>query len=178
MSKAKILLVGPCGVGKSVVANFLSDQTDILNSKYRPTIGVRILEFETSLGNSLNVDVELWDCSGSESFETCWPAMASQADGVIIVYDPLMKEPSPAVETLVNYFITSNGLKEMQCMLFANSKGRESTTVTSPLPSVLNYEVNLEKHPGEVMDNFKDFLKKVFNKLSASQEREELDIIN
>uniref|UniRef100_H2YA04 Rab-like protein 5 n=1 Tax=Ciona savignyi TaxID=51511 RepID=H2YA04_CIOSA len=178
MFKAKILLVGPCQAGKSVLANFLGDQTDILKSKYRPTVGVRILEFETSTGNGSDVEIELWDCSGSENYETCWPAMAYQADGVIIVYDPSNKNPTPSVEAFYNYFVASKGLKDTQCMIFTNCKGQDMDKITSPIPSVTAVTTDLEKDHGSITDDFKDFLKKVLTKMSAVQEREELDIIN
>ena len=46
MYKVKILLAGPCQAGKTMIANFLSDATESVGGEYRPTIGVRILEFE------------------------------------------------------------------------------------------------------------------------------------
>lgn len=50
--KVKILLVGPEKSGKSSIANFLgSDGEGSIGSKdapYRPTAGVRVVEFETS----------------------------------------------------------------------------------------------------------------------------------
>ena len=54
--------------GKTTIANFLSDATEISSGDYRPTQGVRILEFEAenlNVGNRyLKAEVELWDCSG------------------------------------------------------------------------------------------------------------------
>ena len=54
--------------GKTTIANFLSDSTDNNGDEYRPTQGVRIVEFEA---NNLNIsnrnikaEIELWDCSG------------------------------------------------------------------------------------------------------------------
>ena len=46
MYKVKIVLAGPCQAGKTMIANFLSDATESVGGEYRPTIGVRILEFE------------------------------------------------------------------------------------------------------------------------------------
>ena len=45
----KIIIVGPAGCGKTVLANLLADQVDLTTVFYRPTIGVRILETDVSL---------------------------------------------------------------------------------------------------------------------------------
>ena len=41
--KLKVLMVGPAQVGKSTIANFLSEHTDTLRAKekYQPTIALR-----------------------------------------------------------------------------------------------------------------------------------------
>jgi len=61
----------------------------VINSSYRPTAGVRILEFEVMVtdhqNNSVKVDVELWDCSGNPNLESCWPAMAYRTDGMLLI---------------------------------------------------------------------------------------------
>ena len=53
MYKVKIVMVGPCQSGKTMIANFLSDATENVGGEYRPTAGVRILEFELA---SINVN--------------------------------------------------------------------------------------------------------------------------
>ena len=75
MFKVKIVMVGPCQSGKTMIANFVSDATESVGgeyrsgrnqinhsyfllimpifSKYRPTAGARILEFEMP---SINVN--------------------------------------------------------------------------------------------------------------------------
>ncbi|XP_038945140.1 intraflagellar transport protein 22 homolog isoform X3 [Rattus norvegicus] len=82
MLKAKILFVGPCESGKTVLANFLTESSDI--TEYNPTQGVRILEFEnphvTSNNKGTGCEFELWDCGGdsnnssSKTVTAClWP---------------------------------------------------------------------------------------------------------
>ena len=70
MFKVKIVLVGPCQSGKTMIANFLSDATENIGGEYRPTAGARILEFEMSSLNvnnkNVKAEVELWDVSGSD----------------------------------------------------------------------------------------------------------------
>ncbi|GFV05336.1 intraflagellar transport protein 22 homolog [Trichonephila clavipes] len=68
MYKVKLLVIGPCECGKSVIANFLADATETILNEYYPTQGVRILEFESDNlnigGRIAKAEVELWDCSG------------------------------------------------------------------------------------------------------------------
>lgn len=37
----KIAVVGPSGVGKSVIANLVSEYSDQIPTAYKPTVGVR-----------------------------------------------------------------------------------------------------------------------------------------
>ena len=57
---------------------------DISQNEYRPTSACRIIEFEnlTNAGHvQARLEVELWDCSGNQDFENCWPAFAAKLDG-------------------------------------------------------------------------------------------------
>lgn len=66
----KILIIGPPQSGKSRLANFIADREDNSTFGYRPTVGVRILEFEKEAPKNPRrpgqekVMVELWDVSG------------------------------------------------------------------------------------------------------------------
>jgi len=87
MSALKVVVAGPKGTGKTTISDFLANQTQELGGVYsEPTIGVRILEFE--LGGSRSVNIELWDSSGDNSFESCWKAIMADADAVVLVYNP------------------------------------------------------------------------------------------
>ncbi|KAJ3364222.1 Intraflagellar transport protein 22 [Allomyces arbusculus] len=82
-SRIKILVGGPAGAGKSVVANLLSglDRPDMVKTP-SPTQGVRILELERAIpafksasganllagGRDSTVTVELWDASGDDRY--------------------------------------------------------------------------------------------------------------
>ncbi|CAJ0569053.1 unnamed protein product, partial [Mesorhabditis spiculigera] len=54
--------------------------------------GVRIVEFESNdlelKGQKIDADVELWDCSGDEKYNKCWPALGDGTHGVILVASP------------------------------------------------------------------------------------------
>lgn len=182
MFKAKLVVVGPCKSGKSSISNFLGDQGEAISSVYRPTIGVRILEFESSISTSQGhkkIDVELWDCSGNESCEGCWPALASDADGVVLVYDPADVGATPSIETFYKYFVSGQNIKDEHCLVFANCKSgdEKSAEVSSPFPAITFEVTNLEEDPETVRSAFNNLLQSVFVKLSASREKQELSIL-
>jgi hypothetical protein len=79
----KVLLVGPSKSGKSGLASFLAGISDgaVPAQPPLPTVGARILELERN-----GASVELWDVSGDQSYENCWPAVKHNADGIIFVY--------------------------------------------------------------------------------------------
>uniref|UniRef100_A0A183BYN9 Intraflagellar transport protein 22 homolog n=1 Tax=Globodera pallida TaxID=36090 RepID=A0A183BYN9_GLOPA len=88
----KILVLGPSMSGKTSIANYLADSQDAVSKDYRPTQGVRIVEFESNQleleGDRVNAEVELWDCGGDRNFESCWPAIRHRCNGIIFVCNP------------------------------------------------------------------------------------------
>lgn len=56
--------------GKTKISNFLAGISDkTIPAEIRPTQGARILEIESQCkvnNNEVQVDVQLWDCSGDE----------------------------------------------------------------------------------------------------------------
>lgn len=44
LTKLKILVIGPEAVGKTAVVNYLSQKSNVLETPYRPTNPVRIVE--------------------------------------------------------------------------------------------------------------------------------------
>lgn len=114
-AKAKIILVGPLKSGKTRLANHIAtshiaelesrsaarDNAEAVSKPsldaYLPTAGVRILEFDREITHSTGkrgsaraaqLSVELWDCSGDQQYQGCWPAILSGAMGVILVFNP------------------------------------------------------------------------------------------
>ena len=78
----KILIFGPSKGGKSGVASFLSGSKTTMNYSPGPTVGVRIFSFERN-----NTNIELWDVSGDQSYETSWPAVTKDADGGLLIFN-------------------------------------------------------------------------------------------
>uniref|UniRef100_A0A671QPA2 Intraflagellar transport protein 22 homolog n=2 Tax=Sinocyclocheilus anshuiensis TaxID=1608454 RepID=A0A671QPA2_9TELE len=184
--KMKILLIGPSECGKTVLASFLSDTTETIGADYSPTQGVRILEFESqSLSNDNKksaCEVELWDCAGDFKFESCWPALMKDANGVVIVFNPDVPSHLKEIETWHSTFISSQGLQDAQCLLIAHHKpGSGAGTTRPPLAPQLNklplIHSILEEEPEDVRQEFHKYLGNVMRMLSENQEREEMSII-
>ncbi|XP_068077274.1 intraflagellar transport protein 22 homolog isoform X1 [Danio rerio] len=156
MFKVKILLIGPSECGKTALANFLSDTTESIGADYSPTQGVR--------------------------FESCWPALMKDSNGVAVVFNPDVPSHLKEIETWYSAFISSQGLLEGQCLLIAHHKpGSGADTNRPSLAPQLNklplIHSNLEEEPEEVRQEFNKYLGKVMRMLSESQEREEMSII-
>ncbi|XP_030259330.1 intraflagellar transport protein 22 homolog [Sparus aurata] len=185
MFKAKILFIGPSESGKTALANFLSGTTENVGGEYRPTQGVRILEFESQpegSGESMACEVELWDCSGEFKFESCWPALMKDSSGVVIIFNPDVPSHLKEIETWHSMFIASQSLQENQCLLIAHHKpGSGVEEGRLPLASHLSrlplIHSNLEEEPEDVRRAFWRYLGNVINTMSESREREEMSII-
>ncbi|XP_027058261.1 intraflagellar transport protein 22 homolog isoform X3 [Pocillopora damicornis] len=187
MFRAKILVLGPCESGKSVIANFLSDATETSGGEYHPTQGVRILEFESngieiSPGKTANCEVELWDCSGNHKFSTCWAAFQKDTNGVLIIYNPDQSSHDKELETWYTQFVQSQGLKDSQCIVFAHRRPSAADTTRSQIPSVLSrvtcIQTNLDEEPETVREEFHNFLAKVISNWTDKRDQEELSIMN
>ncbi|XP_072909948.1 intraflagellar transport protein 22 homolog isoform X2 [Hemitrygon akajei] len=136
MFSTKLLLVGPSESGKTVLANFLSDATEAIGGDYNPTQGVRILEFEclnvNAGGKNVGCEVELWDCSGDQKFETCWPALMKDSNGVIIVFNVDVPSHLKEIEMFYSYFVQQQRLHDSQCLLIAHHKPSSATGRSRP----------------------------------------------
>ncbi|XP_067649603.1 intraflagellar transport protein 22 homolog [Haliotis asinina] len=186
MQKAKILVLGPCESGKTVLSNFLADATETSGGEYHPTQGVRILEFE---GNAVGsgsrpkpVEVELWDCSGDRKFESCWPAMARDAIGVIFVFNPDEANHDKELDTWYSYFVEQQGLREYQSIVFAHHKpqtsDQERVQLSASFSKIKTVHTNIEEDAEGVRQEFYRFLGTLVTAMTDKQEEEELNIMN
>ncbi|KAJ0399886.1 hypothetical protein ATCC90586_006501 [Pythium insidiosum] len=126
MPPLKLLIVGPKEAGKTTIANFLCEQTDRLGGpeRYQPTIGVRILELEKN-----KTSVELWDVSGDQVYEACWPAVTKDTNGVILVYNPESHVHESEAMLWYEWFIQNAGMDPSQCLVFEHSSGANAKKV-------------------------------------------------
>uniref|UniRef100_A0A3Q3WDJ1 Intraflagellar transport protein 22 homolog n=1 Tax=Mola mola TaxID=94237 RepID=A0A3Q3WDJ1_MOLML len=185
MFRAKILFIGPSESGKTILANFFSDTVENVAGEYRPTQGVRILEFESPIdgsGDKANSEIELWDCSGDFKFESCWPALMKDASGVVIIFNPDVPSHLKEIETWHSMFVSSQGLQDSQCLLIAHHKpgsGVEDRRlqIASHMNRVLLIHSSLEEEPEDARRAFCTYLGNVINAMSESREREEMSII-
>ncbi|KAM8991676.1 intraflagellar transport protein 22 homolog isoform 4-T4 [Guaruba guarouba] len=156
MLKAKVLLVGPRESGKSVLANFISENTEGIGS-YSPTQGLR--------------------------FETCWPALMKDSHGVIIIFNPELPSHLKEIEMWYSCFVQQQSLLDSQCLLVAHHKpgsggDTEDLSLAYPLNRLKLIHSNLEEDPEDVRMEFIKYFKSIITLINESREREEMSIIS
>ncbi|CAK0843049.1 unnamed protein product [Prorocentrum cordatum] len=134
-AKQKVLVVGPCEAGKTLVANVLAEAVETASEIYRPTVGVRIMEFETEIRSSQRVTVELWDASGDPKFSKCWPAIKKDAAGVVLVYNPEKPNSDQELEQWFGWFPRQMGFAPSQVLVVQSL--RRTDAKRAPLPAKL-----------------------------------------
>mmetsp|Transcript_64559 Transcript_64559/g.138406 ORF Transcript_64559/g.138406 Transcript_64559/m.138406 type:complete len:196 (-) Transcript_64559:52-639(-) len=138
-SRQKILVVGPCESGKSILSNVLAEAAEAASELYRPTVGVRILETDIEIRTtSQRVTVELWDLSGDskEAAKRCWPAVKQDAVGTVLVYNPEKTNHEQEIEEWFQWFPKKMGLSANQVMVIQSLRGSSSRRI--PLPAKLS----------------------------------------
>ena len=157
----KIVVAGPKGSGKTLVANFLasgcSADLPLSADTYSPTTGVRILESESRDGN-----LEIWDASGDHSYESCWKAIMHNADGIILVFNPDAPSQDQQLVDWFDFFVRKNGLRDEQCMIFAHKAGKATTSERfrpPPLFSKVTAALTTPQSGGDIKAMFQDFIK-------------------
>ena len=170
----KIIIVGPQKVGKTVIANSLSEFSHTISPDYHPTVGVRVLETEKTYTdeqisaipilkkNKLSkVKIELWDMSGDRRFESTWPAIKYGANGVIIVLDAVNDKFEGVIDEWMNNFCTELSPLIVTCFSYKkeDSKGIVKSKVSHQFPNMTISEVN---HSMEsLLPNFHKFITKL-----------------
>ena len=170
----KIIIVGPQKVGKTVIANSLSEFSHTISPDYHPTVGVRVLETEKTYTdeqisaipilkkNKLSkVKIELWDMSGDRRFESTWPAIKYGANGVIIVLDAVNDKFEGVIDEWMNNFCTELSPQIVTCFSYKkeDNKGIVKAKVSHQFPNMTISEVN---HSMEsLLPNFHKFITKL-----------------
>ncbi|XP_036760419.2 intraflagellar transport protein 22 homolog isoform X2 [Manis pentadactyla] len=154
MLKAKILFVGPCESGKTVLANFLTESSNI--TEYSPTQGVR--------------------------FESCWPALMKDSHGVVIIFNADIPSHLKEIEMWYSCFVQQQFLQDTQCLLIAHHKpgsgsDKGNVSLAPPLNKLKLVHSHLEDDPEEIRMEFIKYLKNIVNSVSESRDREEMSII-
>jgi Rab-like protein 5 len=183
-NRHKVVIVGPCESGKSIIANVIAEAADSASEAYRPTSAVRILECETEVrsASSGRMTVELWDVSGDTKFQKCWPAIKKDAVGCILVYNPEKQNHEEEVEKWFQWFPRSMNFSANQ-VLVIQSLRRSDVPRRTPLPAKLAHAgvaqpatvsaddlVSARKH-------FGTFLETVRQSVLDKQRQEEEDVM-
>ncbi|EFN84612.1 Rab-like protein 5 [Harpegnathos saltator] len=171
MHALKLVMIGPAGSGKTTIANFLADATEIPYDYY-PTEGVRILEFEANnieVNNELILrDIELWDCSGDYKFKNCWSAMRKGVHGVILVYSAQMQDSSKELKEFYDYFVAGSKLGPNSCVILYFDP--DNVTPTSSFLSVSHVKCNVDDGGDKLKTDFRLFLSALMTKMQEDKE--------
>jgi intraflagellar transport protein 22 len=165
MSSLKVVVAGPKGTGKTVVSNFLAGQSDSLDvEKYDETAGARILELEQQMSYG-NVKIELWDSSGDHQYESCWRGIMSEADGVVLIYNPDAPGQDQQIHDWFDFFVRKNGLSDQQCMIFAHRPKNSAGDRFKPPPlfSRVTAALTTTASGGDMKAMFQNFTKEIYN---------------
>ncbi|XP_011645203.1 LOW QUALITY PROTEIN: intraflagellar transport protein 22 homolog [Pogonomyrmex barbatus] len=177
MHTLKLVMIGPTESGKTTIANFLADATEIPYD-YRPTQGVRILEFEINdmeVNNErISKDIELWDCSGNHKFKNCWSAVRKDAHGVILVYSAKIQDSSKKLKEFYDYFVSGAKLGPNNCVIFFfdpdNSASSAPKIISSSFANVSHVKCNVDDSGDKLKADFRLFLSTLMTKLHENKE--------
>ena len=148
----KIVIVGPQKVGKTTIANSLSEFSHTISPDYHPTVGVRILETEKTYTeeqvssisilkkNKLNkVKIEIWDMSGDRRFESTWPSIKYGANGVIIVIDSVNDKYEGIIGEWMSNFCNEIEPENVTCFSYKkeDSKGISKVKQSHQFPNMV-----------------------------------------
>ena len=163
----KIVTAGPRATGKTTISNFIAGHVDRLDppETYSPTFGVRILEFQPTVsGVNEEINVEIWDMSGDQIYESCWKAVIQDADGVILVYNPDAPAQDQQVGDWFEYFVKRHGLRDDQCIVLAhrvNAEAKSGKFRPPPLFSKVTAAMTTPQSAEDVKSIFENFLKEI-----------------
>eukprot|EP00742_Colponemidia_sp_Colp-10_P002327 GILJ01002483.1.p1 GENE.GILJ01002483.1~~GILJ01002483.1.p1 ORF type:complete len:206 (+),score=23.86 GILJ01002483.1:48-620(+) len=188
MSRVKVLMVGPARAGKTTLANILADRADGASNEYHPTAGCRIVEFDRDAPRNsqrpldgAKVTVELWDVSGDQRYEKCWPAIQKDVQGIVLVYNPDNAQSEAEIEQWVQMFPKAMSIPPSQCVVFAHHQNSTAPrNAKSRAPRVLQH-LNFVETTLDLIDNvrkeFQKFLTSIVMANDERQEHEELSLL-
>ncbi|XP_046396938.1 intraflagellar transport protein 22 homolog [Ischnura elegans] len=182
MFKAKIAVLGPVKSGKTSICNILSNAVERYGGDYRPTKGVRILEFESSYlqvnEKNINCEIELWDCSGDQKYKPFWPVFLHKTVGCILVYDPTSATDAKELDLFYDCIVDTPTNELQSCVVFANNKEKNKRVekkLSSKFDELEHVIVDIEDDIKGVKSSFDAFLVDLLKKLWDMQyERDDL----
>jgi small GTP-binding protein len=175
----KIIIVGECETGKSLLSKHLSDNNII--SGYIPTIGLDMYVLRKELYNNINIKIHLWDTSGSPSYlniiKSYFPACCA---GIIIIDlsdENAINHTTKWIKELQN--VKRNDNNKILISVFADvSKGVYNKNINSKILNICRkenvrfYEINLiEKSDSIILKNTFDDFFQLINKTFILNEK-------
>lgn len=184
--RMKILVIGPTKSGKTCVANFVSGTRDTPTVDYKETSPLRILETtvegvkqsgKRTIGRGTRVNVELWDIGGSSKFQGCWAACYKNADGIIYVMNPEVRNQEKELEMWQKAFAVPAKIPDKHCLIFCHHSSPPENAVGAaaipPMPNSLRNVRALETSLDFQSDNFKEAFDKLVESIITSRREAE-----
>ena len=120
----KILLVGDSSVGKTTL--LLKYTEDKFSDSHITTIGVEYKDKEITINNR-KVNLQIWDTSGQERYQSITKNFYRNADGILFVFDVTNEETFHHIK---NWLITSEDIdKDFKKMIVGNKIDLEDKIV-------------------------------------------------
>eukprot|EP00759_Apiculatamorpha_spiralis_P033392 PhF_6_TR34709/c0_g1_i2/m.50508/K07935/IFT22, RABL5; intraflagellar transport protein 22 len=120
--RVKILFVGPPKTGKTCLVNNLSGNSDHPSQDYKTCV-VRVLDFDVTVGTSrrqTKVLAEVWDVSGNPKYQACWPAIGSDAQVIVFVMNPEIRNQEKELEFWYKAFADKAKVPDQCCAVFVH----------------------------------------------------------
>ncbi|XP_066109537.1 intraflagellar transport protein 22 homolog isoform X1 [Saccopteryx bilineata] len=184
MLKAKIFFMGPSQSGKTVLAKFLMEPSDI--TEYNPTQRVGILEFENPYVTSNNKGTwckyEVWNRGGHQKFESCWPALMKDSHREVSIFNADIPSHLKGIKMWYSCFAEKQFLQDAQWLLIAHHKSvpgidKRNLSLSPPLNKLKLVHSNLEDDSEEIWIKYIKYLENIINSVSESRDQEEISII-
>ncbi|GMH33593.1 hypothetical protein BSKO_01427 [Bryopsis sp. KO-2023] len=93
----------------------------------------------------------MWDCGGSSKYKPYWNSMASDLDGLIIVYDQ-HESSERDIEKFYTRFAQANNLSKRQCLvasLTIDGAGGYSPGLQGKLKALNHCQINVQTQDGQ-----------------------------
>ena len=179
----KIIVIGPSLSGKTELVDLISGARETFSGQTSPTIGLRIQEFQSTVNVSelqRVVTVFLWDTSGNEKYSSCWPAIAKDADGALLVYNAFDKPQAQVLEKYARELCKD--LADIQVLLVANKIGQsENKPVRGKVPKHLEkakiVAIDIKESLETFNEQFTTFLGQCVLKKQKDQEAAERRLV-
>jgi len=96
----KIALMGPPSVGKSHTLRVLTDKEGLA----KKTVGAEVTNYHVTTSEGEAVKVNLWDCSGSKTYERLVAIHIQRSDSILLFYSPYKAESLEVASTILIYW--------------------------------------------------------------------------